>query len=91
MVLIFWRFTESFDFWREGGGGLVDKKQYRGRDCLKRWAWTVCQFKGRLRKKEGVVSLRGCDTTMRTMNHDITGVHRTPPKILGPPLNLTLP
>ena len=32
------------------------KNQYRGEDCLKRGAWTVCQFKeGGLGKKEGVV------------------------------------
>ena len=61
------------------------ESQYRGGDCLKRGAWTVCQFKGRLGKKEGVVSLRGGDTTMHTMNHDITGVHRTPLKCWVPP------
>ena len=35
------------------GGGL--KNQYRGGDCLKKGggAWTVCQFIGRLGKKEG--------------------------------------
>ena len=37
----------------------LTKNQYRGGDCLKRGAWTVCQFKGRLGKKEGVVFLRG--------------------------------
>ena len=38
-------------------------------NCLKRGAWTVCQFKGRLGKKEGVVFLRGeggVDTPMHT-------------------------
>ena len=35
------------------------KNQYRGEDCLKREAWTVCQFMGRLDKKEGVVFLMG--------------------------------
>ena len=36
------------------------KNQYRGRDCLKRGAWTVCRFKGGggLGKKDGVVFLR---------------------------------
>ena len=29
------------------------KNQYRGGDCLKREAWTVCRFKGGLGKKEG--------------------------------------
>ena len=28
-------------------------KKYRGRDCLKRRAWIVSQFKGGLGKKEG--------------------------------------
>ena len=35
------------------------KKKYRGEDCLKRGAWTVFWFKRGLRKKEGVVFLRG--------------------------------
>ena len=35
------------------------KNQYREGDCLKRGAWTVCQFKGGLGKKEGVVLVRG--------------------------------
>ena len=26
--------------------GVFTKKQYRGGDCLKRGAWTVCRFKG---------------------------------------------
>ena len=38
----------------------------------KKWAWTVCRFKGEgggvLGKKEGVVFLRGVDTTMHTMD-----------------------
>ena len=34
-------------------------KQYRGRDCLKRRAWTVSQFKGGLGKKEGGVFEEG--------------------------------
>ena len=29
------------------------KNQYRGGDCLKRGAWTVCRFKEGLGKKEG--------------------------------------
>ena len=48
------------------------KNQYRGRDCLKREAWTVCRFKGGgwgLGKKEGVVFFRGggVDNPMHTM------------------------
>ena len=33
------------------------KNQYRGGDCLKKGAWTVCRFKGRgsLARKKGVV------------------------------------
>ena len=35
------------------GGGGHKKKQYIGGNCLKRGAWTVCQFKGReLGKRE---------------------------------------
>ena len=34
--------------------------------------------------------LRGFDTPMHTMNHDIIGVH-IPSKILGPPFNLAPP
>ena len=46
------------------------KNQYREGDCLKRGAWTVCQFKGGLGKKEGVVLLRGgVDTPMHTMSY----------------------
>ena len=29
----------------------MKKKQYRGGDCLKRGAWTVCRFKGGLKRK----------------------------------------
>ena len=39
--------------------GVHKKKQYTGGNCLKRKAWTVCRFKRRLYKKEGVVFLRG--------------------------------
>ena len=39
--------------------GGSQKKQYTGGNCLKRKAWTVCRFKRRLYKKEGVVFLRG--------------------------------
>ena len=48
------------------------KNQYSEGDCLKRGAWTVCQFKGGLGKKEGVMFLRGggVDTPMRTMNNN---------------------
>ena len=35
------------------------KNKYRGEDCPKRGAWTVCQFKRWLRKKDGVVFLTG--------------------------------
>ena len=46
------------------------KNQYSEGDCLKRGAWTVCQFKGGLGKKEGVVLLRGgVDTPMHTMSY----------------------
>ena len=38
------------DFGR--GGGAVMKNQYRGGDCLKRRAWTVCQFQGGAAWKE---------------------------------------
>ena len=31
----------------------MPKNQYRGGDCLKRGAWTVCRFKGGFGKKEG--------------------------------------
>ena len=43
------------------------KNQYRGWDCLRRVAWTVCKFKGGLGKKHGVVFLRGVDTPMDTI------------------------
>ena len=45
------------------------KNQYREGNCLKRGegAWTVCQFKKGLGKKEGVVILRGVDNPMQTM------------------------
>ena len=51
---------EKFEYYR---GSLKNpifrgghkKPIYRG-DCLKRWAWTVCRFKGRAwRKREGGV------------------------------------
>ena len=29
-----------------GGGGVFTKNQYRRGDCIKRGAWTICQFKG---------------------------------------------
>ena len=29
------------------------KNQYRGGNCLKRRAWTVCRFKGGLARKRG--------------------------------------
>ena len=38
-------------------------------DCLKRWAWTVCWFKGGLlRKREGGFLRRVVDTPMHTMS-----------------------
>ena len=43
------------------------KNQYRGRDCLKRGTWTVCQFKGSLATKMEGVFLRGVDTPMHTI------------------------
>ena len=45
------------------------KNQYREGNCLKRGegAWTVCQFKKGLGKKEGVVILRRVDNPMQTM------------------------
>ena len=51
------------------GGRGVMKNQYREGNCLKRGegAWTVCQFKKGLGKKEGVVILRGVDNPMQTM------------------------
>ena len=39
------------------------KNQYRGGDCLKKGAWTVCQFKG----GGGAVSEGGIDTPIHTM------------------------
>ena len=33
------------------GGGDHEKPIQRG-DCLKRWAWTVCRFKGGLGKND---------------------------------------
>ena len=50
------------NIWLLGGGG-VHENQYRGEDCLKRGAWTVCRFKGGLGKKEG-----GLDTPVHTMH-----------------------
>ena len=40
------------------GEGVHEKQIYRG-NGLKKGAWTVCRFKGRLGKKEGVVFLKG--------------------------------
>ena len=41
------------------GGGFT-KNQYRGGgDCVKGKVWTVCQFKGGLARKKGMVLLRG--------------------------------
>ena len=38
------------------------------RDCVKEGAWTVCRFKGRHVKKEGMVFFEeGSDTQMHTM------------------------
>ena len=52
-----------------GGGGFM-KNQYRGEDCLKRGAWTVCQFKGVLGKERGGGVLEGgFDTPMHTMSY----------------------
>ena len=48
-------------------GGFTEN-QYRGGAYLKRGAWTVCQFKGGLGKKEGLVFLRGVDTLIHTMS-----------------------
>ena len=41
------------------GGGGVTKNQYIGENCLKWGVWTVCRFKGRLVKKEGVGVFEG--------------------------------
>ena len=35
------------------GGGGGTKNQYRGGDCLKRGAWTVCRFKGAWQERGG--------------------------------------
>ena len=48
-------------------GGDVHEKQYRGGGLPKKGAWTVCQFKGELGKREGVVFLSGVDNSMNTM------------------------
>ena len=46
------------------------KNQYLGRNCLKRGAWTVCQFKGEAGKKEGGdFEGEGVDTSMYTMEY----------------------
>ena len=48
----------------------MPKNQYRGGDCLKRGAWTVCRFKGGFGKKEGGGVFEGervVDTSMHTM------------------------
>ena len=47
-VLLFWGFTENPTF----RGGVEEKPIQRGA-CLKQRAWTVCQFKGGLDKKDG--------------------------------------
>ena len=41
-----------------GGGGFT-KKQYKGGNCLKRGAWTVCRLKEGLGENEGVVFFMG--------------------------------
>ena len=46
-TLIFFVFTEKSDVY----GVEFMKNHYRGGDCLKRGAWTVCRFKGGLGKK----------------------------------------
>ena len=35
------------------------ENQYRGGDCLKKGAWTVCKFKRGLGKKEGAGVFEG--------------------------------
>ena len=47
-------------------GGFT-KNQYRGGNCLKRGAWTVCRFNGGLGEKEGVVFLMGGLTPQCTL------------------------
>ena len=50
-----WEFTEKFDFFFFGGGGL---------NRLKRGTWIVCRFKSRLGKRMGYVfevGGEGCD------------------------------
>ena len=56
----------------KGGGRGVHKKPIHRGDCLKEWAWTICNFKWGtgVCKKEGGVFLRGQgrgDTPMHTM------------------------
>ena len=43
------------------------KKQYTGRDCLERVAWTVCRFKRGLGEKEKGGDFEGVDTPMQTL------------------------
>ena len=43
------------------------KNQYRGGDCLKRGAWTVCRFKGSLARKRRWCFGEGVDTPMHIM------------------------
>ena len=50
--------------WLLGG---VQEKPIEGGDCLKRGAWTVCQFKGVLTRKSGVVFLRGAMIPQSTL------------------------
>ena len=43
------------------------KNQCKGGNCLKRWAWTVCKFKGGTWQERGGGALMGVDTLMHTM------------------------
>ena len=92
--------------WKIRPLGGVTKNQYGGGggDCLKRWAWTVFQFKGggERGKKKGGGFLGGGDTPMHTMHdtHSIivyigvstpTQKHNTPLFLAKPsslPINL---
>ena len=42
---IMWIHWKILFFW-DGEGGVSQKNQYVGGNCLKMGAWTVCRFKG---------------------------------------------
>ena len=65
---------KNFNFWGSLKNPIfrvgLTKNQYRGGNCLKRGAWTVCRFKGETWQERGggvFEEGEGVDTLMHTM------------------------